>query len=275
MPKEDLTDSVITHLRNFASIVGLLGAVSYIAGFLIANFYVGKYGGSAFNLVQSRYFATGGLFLILSALVLIGPTVSFTVTQRATKNEGRGYVFKNILLVLLGFLLSSITIWYSGNILGGLNSNANFLLSEETRQTGIWLGLSVTGIALLTPIVLLFVSRWASAKLLGKNAQSAPAWLPAVFGSLGVFLFIISLWLFSEFIYPYVPPAFGGNAPTQVQIILSDDLAGMQDFPIKHSGGISETVVLIDQTPTSLLILLPDSGRVIEIPYSEVKGIIR
>lgn len=275
MPKEDLTDSVITHLRNFASIIGLLGAVSYIAGFLIANFYVGKYGGSAFNLVQSRYFATGGLFLILSVLVLIGPTVSFTVIQRVTKNEGRGYIFKNILLVLLGFLLSSITIWYSGNILSGLNSNTNFLLSEETRRTGIWLGLFVTSVALLTPIVLFFLSKWASAKLLGKNTQSAPAWLPAVFGSLGVFLFIISLWLFSEFIYPYVPPAFGGNAPTKVQVIFSDDLAGTQDFPIKHSGGISETVVLIDQTPTSLLILLPDSGRVIEIPYSEVKGIIR
>ncbi|MBI3166257.1 MAG: hypothetical protein HYZ24_16350 [Chloroflexi bacterium] len=275
MPKEDLTDSVITHLRNFASIIGLLGAVSYIAGFLIANFYVGKYGGSAFNLVQSRYFATGGLFLILSVLVLIGPTVSFTVIQRAAKDKDRGYIFKNILLVLLGFLLSSITIWYSGNILSGLNSNTNFLLPEETRRTGIWLGLFVTSVALLTPIVLFFLSKWVSAKLLVKNTQSAPAWLPAVFGSLGVFLFIISLWLFSEFIYPYVPPAFGGNAPTQVQVIFSDDLAGMQDFPIKHSGGISETVVLIDQTPTSLLILLPDSGRVIEIPYSEVMGIIR
>ncbi|MBI5825311.1 MAG: hypothetical protein HZB18_14880 [Chloroflexi bacterium] len=66
--KEDLTESVINHLRNFAGFIGLIGAASYIAGYLISNFYIGKFGGSAFNLVQSRYFATGGLFLVLASL---------------------------------------------------------------------------------------------------------------------------------------------------------------------------------------------------------------
>lgn len=273
--KEDLTESVITQLRNIASLIGLIGAASYIAGYLISNFYIGKFGGSAFNLVQSRYFATGGLFLILSALILIGPVVSLTIIDKAASNESRGQALKNTLLLFLGLLLSAVTIWYSGNILTGLNSSANFVLPKTMRQTGIWLGLTVTGIALLAPIFLYFASRWVLPKFIGIKTQTLPSWLSLVFGSLAVFLFIISLWLFSEFTYPYVPPAFGGNAPTKVQVVLSEYLSNIESLPIKHTGNISETVVLIDQTPTSVLILLPETGRVIEIPYSEVKGIIR
>lgn len=273
--KEDLPESVITHLRNFASSIGVIGAASYIAGYLISNFYIGKFGGSAFNLVQSRYFATGGLFLILTSLSLIGPVVTFAIIDRTEKKEKRGDVIKNIVLVFLGFLLSALTIWYAGNILTSLNSSANFVLSEEVRRTGIWLGLLVTSIALLSPIILYFVSKWAAQKLMNKRLQSFPAWLSLVFGSLAIFLFIISLWLFSEFVYPYVPPAFGGNAPTKVQIILSDYLSTTENLPIQLAGGISETVTLVDQTPTSILIQIPSTGKVIEIPYSEVKGIIR
>ncbi len=273
--KEDVTESVVNVLRNFAGLLGLIGAASYIAGYLISNFYIGKFGGSAFNLVQSRYFATGGLFLILTSLSLIGPVVTFAIIDRTEKREKRGDTLKNSILVFLGFLLSALTIWYSGTILTSLNSSANFVLTEEVRRTGIWLGLLVTSIALLTPILLYFISKWVSQKLMDKRSQAFPAWLSLVFGSLAIFLFIISLWLFSEFVYPYVPPAFGGNAPIKVQIVLSDYLSSTEGLPIQHTGGISETVVLIDQTPTSVLILLSDTGRVIEIPYSEVKGIIR
>lgn len=273
--KEDLSESVITHLRNFASSIGVIGAASYIAGYLISNFYIGKFGGSAFNLVQSRYFATGGLFFVLTSLSLIGPIVTFAIIDRTEKREKRGDTIKNFILVFLGFLLSAITIWYAGSILTSLNSSANFVLSRDVRRTGIWLGLLVTSIALLTPILLYFISKWATQKLLGKRVQAFPVWLSMVFGSLAIFLFIISLWLFSEFVYPYVPPAFGGNAPTNVQIILSDYLSTTENLPIQQTGGISETVTLIDQTPTSILIQIPSTGKVIEIPYTEIKGIIR
>ena len=273
--KEDLSESVITHLRNFASSIGVIGAASYIAGYLISNFYIGKFGGSAFNLVQSRYFATGGLFFVLTSLSLIGPIVTFAIIDRTEKREKRGDTIKNFILVFLGFLLSAITIWYAGNILTSLNSSSNFVLNVQTRRTGVWLGLLVTSIALLTPILLYFVAKWVTQKLMSKKTQTFPAWLSLVFGSLAIFLFIISLWLFSEFVYPYIPPAFGGNAPTNVQIILSDYLSTTESLPIQHTEGISETVTLIDQTPTSILIQMPGTGKVIEIPYSEVKGIIR
>ena len=273
--KEDFSESIIAYLRNIASSVGVIGAASYIAGYLISNFYIGKFGGSAFNLVQSRYFATGGLFLILTSLSLIGPVVTFAIIDRTEKREKRGEAIKNIILVFLGFLLSAITIWYAGNILTSLNSSSNFVLNVQIRRTGVWLGLLVTSIALLTPILLYFVAKWVTQKLMSKKTQTFPAWLSLVFGSLAIFLFIISLWLFSEFVYPYIPPAFGGNAPTNVQIILSDYLSTTESLPIQHTEGISETVTLIDQTPTSILIQMPGTGKVIEIPYSEVKGIIR
>jgi hypothetical protein len=273
--KENITESVITYLRNFAGVLGLIGGVSYIAGYLISNFYIGKFGSSAFNLVQSRYFTTGGLFLILVAIILLGPVISFTIISTAAIDKSRGSVFKNILLILLGFLLSSITIWYSGNILVGLNPNTSYLLPVELRRASIWLGLTVTGIALLTPILIFFASKWVSARLGNKRIENIPAWSGLFFGGLAVFIFIIGIWLFSEFVYPYVPSAFGGNAPTKVQIVLSEYLSNMESFPIKNNNGLSETVTLIDQTPTTVLIMLPDTDTVIEIPYSEIKGIIR
>jgi hypothetical protein len=272
--KENITDTIITYLRNFAGVLGLIGGVSYIAGYLISNFYIGKFGTSAFNLVQSRYFSTGGLFLILVTIILLGPVISLTIINTAPKVESRGSVFKNILLILLGFLLCAITIWYSGIILVGLNSSANYLSPVEVRRPSIWLGLSVTGIALLTPFLMFFASKWALTRF-NKRVENVPLWSGLFFGGLAVFIFIIGLWIFSRNVYPYVPSGFGGNAPTRVQIVFSEYLSNMENFPIKNNNGISEVVALIDQTPTSILITALDSNTVIEIPYSEIKGIIR
>lgn len=275
MSKENIMESVMSYIRNFAGLLGLIGGVSYIAGYLISNFYIGKFGSSAFNLVQSRYFSTGGLFLILVTIILLGPVASLTVINTTVKDKSHSYVFKNILLILLGFLLSAITIWYSGNILSGLNPNASFLLPAEIRRPSIKLGLTVTSIALFSPILIIFVFRWAPARFVNKNGENIPAWSGVFFGGIAVFIFIIGLWLFSEFVYPFVPSSFGGNAPTKVQIALSEYLSSMENFPIKTSNGISETVTLIDQTPTSVLIILSDTNTVIEIPSSEIKAIIR
>jgi len=143
------------------------------------------------------------------------------------------------------------------------------------RQASIRLGLTVTDIALLTLILIVFLLRWVSSRLINKKVENIPAWLGLFFGGFVVFIFIIGLWLFSEFVYPFVPSSFGGNAPTKVQIILSESLSNMENLPIKHNNRISEIVILIDQTPTSVLIKLFDKDTVVEIPYSEIKGVIR
>jgi hypothetical protein len=184
-------------------------------------------------------------------------------------------VIKNVLLIFLGFLLASITIWYSGIIFASFNSDVRYLLSAEVRQTLIWWGLSIMSIVLFTPIFIFFISRWALNRFIRNKANNIPAWSSLFFGGLSVFFFIMGIWLFSTNVYPYVPSAFGGNAPTMVQLVLSEYLSSMENFPIKQENGLSETLTLIDQTPTSFLIMLPDTGTVIEIPSSEVKGIIR
>jgi MFS family permease len=275
MTKETIAESLMNYIRNFAAALGLIGGVSYIAGYLISNFYIGKFGSSAFNLVQSRYFSTGSLFLILITISFLGPIISLAIINAVTEEKSRNNVFKRIFLLLLGFLLSFITIWYSGNILAGFNPNANFLLPAEVRQASIRLGLTVTDIALLTLILIVFLLRWVSSRLINKKVENIPAWLGLFFGGFVVFIFIIGLWLFSEFVYPFVPSSFGGNAPTKVQIILSESLSNMGNLPIKHNNRISEIVILIDQTPTSVLIKLFDKDTVVEIPYSEIKGVIR
>jgi len=275
MSKDNITDTVINSLRNLAGILGLVGGVSFIAGYLISNFYIGKYGGSAFNLVQSRYFSTGGLFLILATISILGPVISLYIITTVTRDKSRLSVLKNILLVLFGFLLSAITVWYAGEILAGFNPSGNFLLSKEVRRASIWLGLTVTGIALFSLILFFFALRWISSRVVNKKIVETPVWSSLFFSGLAVFIFIIGLWLFSEFVYPYVPSSFGGNAPTKVKIVLSDYLSNLENFPIKHDNSISENVILIDQSPSSVLIMLPGEDTVVEIPNSEIKGVIR
>ncbi len=171
--KEDLSESVITHLRNFASSIGVIGAASYIAGYLISNFYIGKFGGSAFNLVQSRYFATGGLFFVLTSLSLIGPIVTFAIIDRTEKREKRGDTIKNFILVFLGFLLSAITIWYAGSILTSLNSSANFVLSRDVRRTGIS-GAAGNEYCTITPYSSLLHLKMGYSKIAGQKSASLP-----------------------------------------------------------------------------------------------------
>ena len=273
--KENLTDIVIAHLRNFAGVIGLVGGISFISGYLISNFYVGKFGMAAFNLAQSRYFTTGGLFLILISISLLGPVASFAIIDGLPYNKSGGAAVKNIVLLLMGFGLSYMTISYSGNILTGLNSTAVFLLSSDVRRRSIELGLSVTNIAFLTPVVAYYFSKWAWGKLAKKSFGDIPAWSGFFFSGFITFVFVIGLFLFSMFVYPYVPSALGGNAPTKVQLVLSEYLSNLDGFPIEHNNGISESVTLIDQAPSSILVVLPRTNIVIELSNSEIKGIIR
>jgi len=276
MPQEsdNLTDVVISYLRSFAGAIGLVGGISFISGYLISNFYIGKFGTAAFNLVQSRYFTTGGLFLILVLISLLGPSISFMIISSSSDHKRRGYILKNILLVLAGFGLSAMTIIESGHILVGLNSNTNFLLTADIRRKLIWLGLSVTNIALFTPIAMYYASKWVWIKLMKKNLEEIPVWSSLFFSGFTIFIFILGIWLFSEFVYPYIPSSFGGNAPAKVQIVLSDYLSELDGYPLENHNGLSETVTLIDQTPSSTLIVVSETDTVIEIPNSEIKSII-
>jgi len=201
--------------------------------------------------------------------------ISLYIITTVTRDKSRLSVLKNILLVLFGFLLSAITVWYAGEILAGFNPSGNFLLSKEVRRASIWLGLTVTGIALFSLILFFFALRWISSRVVNKKIVETPVWSSLFFSGLAVFIFIIGLWLFSEFVYPYVPSSFGGNAPTKVKIVLSDYLSNLENFPIKHDNSISENVILIDQSPSSVLIMLPGEDTVVEIPNSEIKGVIR
>ena len=272
--KENLTDIVISYLRNFAGAIGLVGGISFISGYLISNFYIGKFGVTAFNLVQSRYFTTGGLFLILISISLLGPVASFAIIDSSSSSRSGGSVIKNMVLILMGFGLSYVTMSYSGNILTGLNSNTNFLLPLETRRNLITLGLIVTNFAFFTPVAAYYLSKWAWVKLAKKKFEDIPAWYGLFFSGFTVFIFVVGLWLFSEFVYSYIPSSLGGNAPTEIQLILSDYLSHLDGYPVKLDNGISETVTLIDQTPSSTLVVLPETNMVIEIPNSEIKSII-
>jgi len=272
--KENITDVVLNYLRNFAGAIGLVGGISFISGYLISNFYIGKFGTAAFNLVQARYFTTGGLFLVLITISLLGPVVSLVVIGSSANDGSRSYILKNILLVLAGFGLSLVTIIESGHILVGLNANTNFLLAADARRSLIWLGLTVTNIAIFTPVALYYISKWVWVKLMKKKVEEIPAWSSLFFGGFTIFIFILGVWLFSEFVYPYIPSSFGGNAPAKVQLVLSDYLSEVQDYPVANQNGLSEVVTLIDQTSSATLIIVPETNIVVEIPNSEIKSII-
>jgi hypothetical protein len=204
---------------------------------------------------------------------MLGPAISLTIIN-ISKEKIRNSFLKYFLLILFGILLSFTTIWYAGETLVRLNSSTNFLLPISSRKLSIWLGLTVTGIALMTPILLFYLAKWTYLEPKKNIIENLPTWSGLIFSGFIVFIFILGIWLFSEFVYPYVPSSFGGNAPTKAQIILSDYLANMEGYPIQNQNGISETLILIDQTPSSL-IAIPATGDVVEIPMSEIKGIIR
>lgn len=273
--KQSLTEVLTESIRSIASTIGVLGGVSFITGYLIVNFYLTQYGVVTLDLVQSRYFSAGGLYLIISALVCGAPLASIYTAEQLLQTE-RETRTRKLMPALIGasFLLAILVCWASGIVLVSADLYTPFARSITERQNSIWFALPASEIALLFPFFVYLLTKRAFKNKTLSQANSRGLWLPATFAVLFTICFIISTVVFSRFVYANTSPSVGGGASIEVQLVVAENLSSIQNFPLKINGGITEKIILIDHSGSELVILLPENNQVIEISENQVLGIL-
>src|SRR5258705_11430226 len=73
---ENDNDSLLDNWRTFIGIIGSIGGLCYVIGFILVNIYLGQFGVHDLALIKPQYFAAGLLYLLLSALIGIIPLAS-------------------------------------------------------------------------------------------------------------------------------------------------------------------------------------------------------
>jgi len=259
--RQSLNDVLTESIRNIAGVIGVLGGISFITGYLIVNFYLTQYGVATLNLVQSRYFAAGGLYLIVSALVCGAPLVSVYTAEQLLKAERKTRMRKLIhALIGASFLLAILVCWASGIVLVSADLYTPFANSITERQNTIWFALPASEIAILFPFFVYLLTKRAFKNKTPLLEGSRALWLPSTFAVLFAICFIVSTVVFSRFVYANTSPSVGGGAPIKVQLVVAENLSSIQSFPLKINGGITEKVILIDHSGSEIVVLLPENN---------------
>jgi len=240
LDRNALTGAIADSISTVAAAIGFTGGFTYVAGYLVVNFYLSQYGVSTLSLVQSRYFAAGGLYLVVSALISAAPLLSLGLIDRTQSYAGAWQEsrWKLLLLFASSLVLASVVIWLVRHVLTTIDDHM-VAVPLPARRAALALSLPASQVALLFPAVVYFLARWGSR---GK----AP-----------------------------VGDRLGGGAPTQVELVLSQELTSRDGFPLEVSEGVTEPVLLLDQSANSLLVLQPDTGRVLEVSNDQVLAVVR
>jgi hypothetical protein len=273
--RQSLTDVLTDSIRNIAGTIGVLGGICYITGYLIVNFYLTQYGVATLNLVQSRYFASGALYLIVSVLVCGAPLASIYTAEQLSKTEQEPRSQRLMpVLIAASFLLAILICWATGIVLVSADRFTPFARSITERQYSIWLALPASEIAILFPFFVYLLTKKMSKNKSLNLTGSETIWLPATFAVLFTICFIISTVVFSRFVYANTSPSVGGGAPIKVQLVVAESLSTIQSFPLDINNGITEKVILIDHSGSELVVLRPENNQVIEISDNQVMSIL-
>jgi hypothetical protein len=273
--KQSFTDALTDSIRNIAGTIGVLGGICYITGYLIVNFYLTQYGVATLNLVQSRYFASGALYIIVSILVC-GPLLASIYTAEQLSNTQAEQRTKRLMPALIGasFLFSILICWATGIVLVSADRLPTFARSLTERKYTIWLALPASEIAILFPFFVFILTKRVFKNIPTTLSGPSGIWLPATFSVLFTICFLISTVVFSRFVYANTSPSVGGGAPIEVQLVVTENLASVQNFPLEITEGVTEKVVLIEHSGSGLVVLRPENNQVIEISDSQVLSIL-
>jgi hypothetical protein len=80
--KQDHTSGLLSNLGTLATGAALFTGVLYVAGLLIVNIDLARYGLVNLDLAQTQYISVGGLWALYSTVALVGVAVGIVTPPR-------------------------------------------------------------------------------------------------------------------------------------------------------------------------------------------------
>ena len=213
-----------TPLEGFARRAIAMLAVVYVAGLAVVTLHLARYGVFGVGLAEARYLMAGVWASVPVVVVafIIGVGVALVMHRRETRAVGvpprssgsfttRRDMVVSVLGVTLGMLIMALS------LLAFVGARSN----EDMNGS-----LSFADLLLAGVVTLGFVAAFGWGVGVTMYARSAE-FADAPYRALGVMLAITSLiaylGYFTDAIYPRIPSAVGGGAPTAVHMVMKSD----------------------------------------------------
>ena len=285
-------------VRSSAPVVLLI----YGVGFIILGFHDAKYGVVQFSPFRARIFLVGFVFVALVALTaaaqhyspgyfnLFDPVVTDVEPKRQTHRTiimDAGFILTAGLIS--GFL--STFIFHSVSAQLPHPSTLNLISSLALFLLGYGLFFLVAKIYLKKPLAAVFLSLLAVAMVLaalvGTTLHTPSSYLTVFLTLVGMithgikrwnnpvryvldfrnwYLALLLVWIYINWVFPGMPPRWGGGQPTPIQIF--------QNTPVSWSQSNPTDVLLLDETDQGFYVLLSPNGKAFFVPRSNVSSIL-
>lgn len=280
--------------RLLGLFVGVAG-FAYTLGFIITNSSLLEYGLSTFELFQTRYIASGLLFMILILVFLAESLYDLTVLSRlrylgehiswvrVTRNAVVSWLWLVFMVLVFSMLMSIFPATGAVKPFG----LANDQIAAQSLALASDRALDLFQRMLVWATMLFLAFKWSVYEIIGaawigtalrtghRRLRSSVITFPAIIGfPLVVFIIVY----YSIGVYPSIPQSFGGGAPLPAYLIVQEEEASvlralgvgatpstsMAANPGVKPAYTSQQVLLLDQSGETLLLAVPGSLGVLE-----------
>lgn len=227
----------------------------FILGLLIVNLRLSWYGTYSQEFVRTEYILVGAIFIFLVTTA----HTSFARSQADFKRTIPNIKSKRYLSALSNISFGLITLIAPLVVIFGfLFFNNEYIFS--------WMGLlSILGLIIFAHIAMLFLSELATLiyEFHPSTESEKPDRVVAVDRLLGQVAFLlIYLGMYSNFMYPYISPAFGGGHKSPV--MLHPTLRGVEiskalSLPMHNNPEIVGPIEILTESEKELVVLIPDT----------------
>lgn len=261
-PETPAARSALEWLDIVAKSALVLLAVGYVSGLLIVNFRLSDVAASYFSFPQSQYVLSGALWALMSALAYAIGEAIFYFAARGWSRPAETRSLK-ILSVIVGCVVIPLILviaWiYIWTMLVGAGS---FRFDPQWSALGGLIICFFGGISLLhghnkhAHHIMKIIEDMRKGAPLMKNGDN-----PLFTVAYRVFLYGLTLRLYSAFVFPLLPQALGGGHPLAAEIILKGEhieLAKSLGLPTGYGGSIGAQSI-IAETPDYFLLAAPSA----------------
>lgn len=267
-------DALLSAAGRWATLIGAAVGLAYVTGYIIVNFYLGALGVHALNILQSRYLATGLLFLFVSFMSVAPLAIGFWSPGLAPEGwSKRRASTTRVVRAILCVLISIGVALAFANFLTGADPFRElagrkpwefyFTAAELVVNTLAW------------ALALSLAISWTNSSKRRSNWWDYDWWIDlatAVF--IIPLIFAITCVLFASFAYPHIRTSYGGGVSTSAQLVIDPHSDLTTILPMSSPTGTTDTVALVDQTDDGYIVWLTTTQQIIVVPRDAVHAVI-